>query len=572
MIFKDPGETGMNQLIDCFLVGHNLMDFRKYEETVRRMGTGSRAYRDLNNHFIQYNNKSYMVPEAFDLFCANDIPGGPVKPLNPWEIFSAAIAYLGTYLHRRGFAFDYINSFQDEKEEFAKKLTAGNILTIAITTTYYVNAFAIIEIIDFIKSYNREAKIIVGGPYISSQVRAVNAQELESLFKSTIGADFYVNSSQGETALVNIIHALKNGLPPDNIKNIYYKTGNGYKANAVEREDNKLSENMVDWDLFADSVGAHVNIRTAVSCPFSCAFCRFPEHAGRYQTADIEALERELNLLNKIKSLKCVDFIDDTFNIPPARIKKILRMFIKNKYRFRWYSYFRPQFADKEMVQLMKESGCLGVYMGLESGSNQILRNMRKATTVEKNCQGIALLKEKGIVTYGNFIIGFPGETGKTVRETIKLIEENQLDFYRAQLWFCEPMAPIAQEREKYQIKGESFEWSHATMDSKTACDLVDEVLLTVKKSIWVPHFNFNFDGVWRLVHRGLHLRQVKNFLNAFNRGLKEKLINPYQREIPHEVVEQLKVSCWLPHDLNRPTSHPGKKKGIHPSEAEFDF
>ena len=50
-------------------------------------------------------------------------------------------------------------------------------------------------------------------------------------------------------------------------------------------------------------------------------------------------------------------FIDDTFNVPPERFKDLLRMMINKKYVFKWHSYFRCQFADEEMVSLMKESG-----------------------------------------------------------------------------------------------------------------------------------------------------------------------------------------------------------------------
>lgn len=100
----------------------------------------------------------------------------------------------------------------------------------------------------------------------------------------------------------------------------------------------------------------------------------------------------------------------------------------------------------------MKESGCEGVFLGIESGNNQILATMNKIASVEKYLEGIALLKEFDIVTYGSIIIGFPGETGETVQDTIGFIEDSGLDFYRAQLWYCEPITPIRKDRQKYQL------------------------------------------------------------------------------------------------------------------------
>jgi len=81
-------------------------------------------------------------------------------------------------------------------------------------------------------------------------------------------------------------------------------------------------------------------------------------------------------------------FIDDTFNLPVKRFKEILH--ILKEYKFRWYSFFRAQYCDEETAQLMKESGCDGVYLGIESSNETILKNMDKKTTSRQNREGIA--------------------------------------------------------------------------------------------------------------------------------------------------------------------------------------
>jgi radical SAM PhpK family P-methyltransferase len=466
--------------------------------------------------------------------------------LSAGDNFSATIGYLGTWLHTRGFSFDFVNSFQDEKEELAQKLTAGNILTIAITTTFYTSVFPILEIMKFIKKYNQTARIIIGGPFVSTQVITQDFTSLDYLFK-LIKADFYVNSSQGEAALANIIDALKNNLPLEQINNIYYKAENHrYISTPTSREDNKLAENMVNWTLFSQKVGSYVNVRTGISCPFSCAFCGFPQHAGQYQTADVEAVERELNLLDQIESVTGVHFVDDTFNVPQNRFKSMLRMFIKNNYKFKWICNFRCQFADREMVQLMKEAGCAGVFLGLESGSEKILKNMNKSASLEKYREGIVLLKEYDILTFGSFIIGFPGETPGTVQDTTRLIEESGIDFYRAQLWYCEHITPIWKEREKYNITGSQFEWQHQTMDSRQAPGLIENMFLNIHQSLWVPQYNFDFNKLFYLLNRGLPAEQVRDFLKAFNNGIKEKLLDPSSGNISFKTVQQLKKAIGV--------------------------
>lgn len=563
--------------IDCFFIGHNEMNFVEYEENIRKMGFNSGAYRDLNLNFITYDNKAYHLAEIFNLFYCNDKGSkNDREPLSLGDTFSPAIAYLGTYLHRRGFTFDYVNSFQDQKEELREHLKKNNILTIVIITTLYTTVLPIIEIMDFVKKYNREAKIIIGGPFVSTQFRNMEPSELEYLFNVTIGADFYVNSSQGEATLVKIIKALKNDLSPGQIPNIYYKSNPGYITTPILPEDNQLSKNMVDWNLFSPLLDESklVHVRTSISCPFSCAFCGFPEHAGKYQTVEVELIENELKILNKIKSLTSVCFTDDTFNVPGKRFKEIIRMLIKNKFGFKWHSYLRCQFIDRETVELMKESGCEGVFLGIESGSPRILKNMKKAATVERYLEGIALLKEFSILNFGSFIIGFPGETSETVQESIRFIKESSIDFFRAQLWYCEPVTPIYRERETYKINGSNFEWSHGTMDSQRASDYIDKIFLSIETSIWIPQYNFDFYNIFNIIKMGFSLEEVKLILETFNSGIKEKLKDPSKKEVNIEVIKKLKKLCQqskkdddgLPVDVNTGTNMVSKYA------AEFDF
>ena len=564
----------MEKIIDCFFIGHNQEPFEEYERTLRKMGVHSGAYRDLQKNFIQYNNQPLSAADAFNMLCCSHPSSeSSIKPIKPVETFNAAIAYLGTFLDRRGFTFDYVNSFQDEKEQLIKKLEKYNILTIAIITTLYVTPFPVLEIIDFIRKYNNRTKIIVGGPLVSTVFSNRSSEESNDWLKS-VGADFYVNSSQGEAALIKIIEALKRSLPFDQIDNIHYKSEDGkgdtYAGTAISREENNLSENMVNWDLFTDRAGEYVNIRTGISCPFSCSFCGFPQHGGQYQTADVEAVEKELNRLAKIKTVKVVNFIDSSFNVPVNRFKDILRMMIKKNYGFQWHSYFRCQYADREMVGLMKESGCEGVFLGLESGSNRILKNMNKNVTREEYLKGIALLKEYGIVTLGNFIVGFPGETDESLQETVHLVKQSGIDFYRAQLWYCEPITPIWQEKKKYDLKGESFEWSHRTMDSLRASDLIDELIFSIEEPIRLPQYYFDYENVFQLTARYISLEQVKAFLKSFNNGIKEKLLDPSLKETSYDIIKQINGCCHAADYSVDPVD--AKINVLDKYNLEFDF
>ena len=194
-----------------------------------------------------------------------------------------------------------------------------------------------------------------------------------------IGADIYVISQEGEAALVNIIRTLKNRGNLDNVDNIAYRSGEKYIRTAESIESNPLEENMVDYALFpSDEIGEFVSLRTAKSCPFSCAFCGFPQRAGKYKYESVELVEGELNRLRDIGTVTTLTFLDDTFNVPKERFKEILRMMIRNQYGFKWNSFYRSDHGDEEAIELMGKAGCEGVFLGVESGSDQMLLRMNK--------------------------------------------------------------------------------------------------------------------------------------------------------------------------------------------------
>jgi len=563
----------MSNTIDCFFIGHNEMKFEEYVKKVEKMGKDSGAYRDLSMSFVKHNNTLYTAPDLYNKFYSKVNPNDRIsKPLILGNTFSLTIAYLGTYLHSRGFSIDYVNSFQSEKQRLVEVLKKNEILSIVIPTTLYTAMFPILEIVNFVKTYNKTAKIIIGGPFIATQMRTLDETIVHDLFE-TIGADYYINNSEGESALAEVVNALKNGLPVDGINSVSYRDEGGFTTNQAVAENNSLDDNPVEWGLFSNDIDKFVAVRASVSCPFSCSFCGFPQHAGKYRTCSIETLENELNKINELDHIKSVFFIDDTFNVPKERFKDILRMMIRNKYKFKWNSHYRCQFADRETIELMKKSGCEGVFLGIESGNSQILQNMNKRATVESYRNGMALLKEYEIITHASFIIGFPGEDEETVRDTINFIEETQPTFFRTQLWYCDPFTPIWEDKEKYGISGSQFEWKHKTMDSHRACDILDDIFLSVKNSIWLPQSNFEFEGIFQLLHRGMDLDQIKLFVNGFNEGIKNRLNKKNNNEISQLAVNDIKEAIYNEafHHEDSLLDSSGDD-GIFMDEAGFDF
>jgi p-methyltransferase len=307
--------------------------------------------------------------------------------------------------------------------------------------------FPVTEMVDFIRKHNQTVKIVVGGPLIANHTRNCQGADLKSALDD-IGADIYVTDSQGELTLSNIVRCLRDEGDLDLVPNIIIARDGALHHTGKSPENNSLDENSIDWQAFPDeTLGPTLQTRTARSCAFKCSFCNYPARAGALALASLETLEKEFDSMRALGDVENVVFIDDTFNVPLPRFKDICRLIIKREYSFKWFSYFRCSNSDEETIDLMAQSGCKGVFLGIESGSPSILKNMNKAATVEKYAVGIKMLHERDILSFGSFITGFPGETESTIKETIDFIKDTKPSYWRTQMWYCEPGTPIGELR-----------------------------------------------------------------------------------------------------------------------------
>jgi p-methyltransferase len=498
--------------LDCVVIGYNEVPFGQYESFLRKFGEDSEAYRDLKFSFVEVDNKKLdyvgLMNHAYSLSAAD---GAPAEAFKSGDIPNLAAAYLTAFLRRSGLEAQYVNLFQYEQEKLIEYL-ARDPLCVAITTTFYVVNLPVIEMVEFIRKHNPQVKIVLGGPLIANHVRNYQGSDLKAALDD-LQADIYVIEGQGEQTLADIVACLKQGGDLSTVPNIAYIEGGAVMRTKVVAENNSLDTNAIDWREFpGEELGYTIQTRTARSCAFKCSFCNYPTRAGALTLASIDAIAHELDSLRDL-GVKNVVFIDDTFNVPLPRFKDICRMMIEKDYGFNWFSYFRCSNSDEEAFDLMARSGCKGVFLGIESGSPTILKNMNKAATIEKYAKGMEMLRARDIMTFGSFIVGFPGETEETVNETIDFIRTTKPDYYRTQMWYCEPGTPIQNQRETYRIEGEGFVWSHNTMDSLEAMDHIDRMFLSVDESTWLPQWSFDFWIIPYLLGKGISFERFKEFM-----------------------------------------------------------
>ncbi|MEU8663787.1 radical SAM protein, partial [Actinoplanes philippinensis] len=327
-------------------------------------------------------------------------------------------------------------------------------------------------------------------------------------------ADSYVRESQGEWTLGQLCQAIAAGAALDEVPNLLLEDDTGWHPTRRRPEANNLDECAIDWSGFSPrEIGPTAQMRTARSCAFKCSFCDYPQRAGALTTASIETVRGELRQLAAM-GVRNVVFVDDTFNVPPKRFKELCRMMIEEDLGLSWYSYFRCSNArDVETFDLARDSGCAGVFLGIESADADVLANMRKLAQDDQYRAGLERFNERGITTFASIILGFPGETEASVQRTADFLNETRPTFWRTQAWWANPRSPIYASRDLHEIAGSAYKWSHRTMNSEQAASLCDWMFGAVTESTWLPLYDFDFWSLPYLAGKGIGHDAVKTML-----------------------------------------------------------
>lgn len=161
-------------------------------------------------------------------------------------------------------------------------------------------------------------------------------------------------------------------------------------------------------------------------CPALCTFCLWPQtfdgHKWRQRSVQDVANEVEYALeAFKPEGLKEIFFDDDTFTYNPKRMLEMAKAF--KPLKFQWSSTSRSH-LDYETLKVLADSGCRLFIVGFESGNDQILKNIKKGISAARSLEFVKNCKKVGIKVHADFIIGLPGETRETIKETIAYAKE----------------------------------------------------------------------------------------------------------------------------------------------------
>jgi radical SAM superfamily enzyme YgiQ (UPF0313 family) len=186
-------------------------------------------------------------------------------------------------------------------------------------------------------------------------------------------------------------------------------------------------------------------------------------HKQRFRTIDnvIEELKEQVDRYG----IREINIDDGTFTTNKARVIEFCHQLRDNQLDLLWTCNGRVDNVDQEMLLEMKAAGCKMIRYGVESGSPEVLRAIRKGYTLDRVRQSFKLTQDVGIMALGGFMFGFPQDTPETVEATLQLAKDLNPDI--VQFSICMPYpgtAMYAEELEKGTIVAQ--EWSEFDMTS----------------------------------------------------------------------------------------------------------
>jgi len=299
----------------------------------------------------------------------------------------------------------------DSQPSLAKKILDWNPDVVGLTATTPDIDYCI-DVCDIVKAHNDSIVTVIGGPHASA---------LPDSVASNPSVD-YVVVGDGEEPLKNILTYGKK------IKDKII-VGENQNVNLLPMP----SHDLVDYNLyqFSDPHRGRMNTASVMSsrgCPFKCNFC-FHNRCLRYKSVNDFILE--IKYLYEQKDVRYFYVYDDTFLINKKRILKIIdgiRLLSIDDAHFQCLT--RGNLVDDNLIEKLCEVNFVRVSMGIESGSDEILRAAEKGVTKKDYFSACKVLHKHGIETRGSFIIGHPYETEETIKQTIDFSKE--LELYHA--------------------------------------------------------------------------------------------------------------------------------------------
>ncbi len=307
---------------------------------------------------------------------------------------------------------------------------------------------AVIEIAQMVKATVPSAIIVVGGPHLS--IYAEESMTWDCFDIGVIG--------DGEETFLEICERVESGSELTGIMGTIHREPSGEivrnPPRPLAKSINKYP--MTAWDLIPIEdyhcltlLKPFATMVTTRGCPWHCGYCS-QVYSEKLRFRNVELVVDEMEYLVRKRGVREIVFFDETFTIGKKRMRRfseeVLRRGIDVKFNIR----ARVDTVDRDVVRQLKRAGLRSIHMGVEAGTDRVLKIMNKQITREQTEKAFRICREEGIDTRGYFMIGYYDATPQDVDDTIKFASNIGLDWASFSVATALPATDlyrIAQER-----------------------------------------------------------------------------------------------------------------------------
>ena len=345
------------------------------------------------------------------------------------------IAWLAAVLRENGFNDVFLidslsNRYSQEEIIDILSEKKPDLVGVSFGTQIRFSAF---ELIRLIKNKFPDIFIVAGGPHptLTAQDTLEHIVEIDAICRG-----------EGEISFLNLVKKLEKGGDLAKVRGVSFRNpsislGASKKGEIIHNIDESPVQDLDSLPLPARdllpmdkyeqrtvlSKKRCTNIMTSRGCPYRCAYCSTAEQWGhmiRHRSPQNVVDEIEF-LLTKYPFLEGIRFFDDVFTMNKTRVIDICHEIQKRNMHFVWECEARANTIDRELVEEMKKAGCEFIDLGVESGSNRILKNIKKNITVEQAVEAAKIIKRAGIGLKIFMMHSLPGETCEDIKKTVFL-------------------------------------------------------------------------------------------------------------------------------------------------------
>jgi len=340
------------------------------------------------------------------------------------------LALIAAVLERGGYQVTVldVNSLKLQPYDIAQLASNADVIGLTAMTPTINTTTAIAQ---HLKKAKPDLTIILGGAHATllPEETLVTTPEIDIIVRG-----------EGEETIIKLLQTLEHKQSLCEIPGISYRKDGGVVNNPAKFKIIDLDSlpflayHLLPWRRYKPHpphgrAFPFAAIITSRGCPYRCSYCSKPIFGNKFRGQSPERVVEEIVYYKRRFGIREIAFYDDVFTLDKRRAYAIADEIIKRGLRIYWTCETRVNLVDRELLRHMKQAGCYSIAYGIESGSEEIVDTLNKDITLEEAKEAVRLSREVGLRTIGYFMIGSPGESPETIRQTIQFAKKLKLDF-----------------------------------------------------------------------------------------------------------------------------------------------